>query len=116
MGKRGLNQTVDVDSSAAAAAAVSKDQVAAVAALLRRLFGGSTLQPVTWDNPRFWNVDASRSDRCQFLAVGNELRLGIRRERGGLSGLNRRRWCLLAFVCVCCGTSAGGRIVGPVAL
>ena len=73
MGKRGLNQTVEVDSSAAAAAAVSKDQVAAVAALLRRLFGGSTLQPATWDNPRFWNVDASCSDRCQFLAVGNAI-------------------------------------------
>jgi len=71
MGKRGPNQTVEDDSSVATE--VSKDQVAAVAALLRRLFGGSTPQPATWDNPRFWNVDGLRSDRCQFLAVGNAI-------------------------------------------
>jgi len=47
--------------------------VAAVAALLRRRFGGAVPRPAAWDNPLFWNVDASRADRCQFLAVGNAI-------------------------------------------
>jgi hypothetical protein len=55
------------------AATVSQEQVAAVAAVLRRRFGGSLPRPARWDNPIFWNVDASRADRCQFLAVGNAI-------------------------------------------
>ena len=71
MGRRGLYQVVEADSSAVAG--ISKDQVTAVAAVLSQRFGGSAPQPATWDDPRFWNVDASRSDRCQFLAVGNAI-------------------------------------------
>ncbi len=47
--------------------------MAAVAATLRRGFGDSRPRPAKWDNPLFWNVDASRADRCQFLAVGNAI-------------------------------------------
>ena len=71
MGKQGPGQAVEADP--AATAAIGSEQVAAVAAVLRRRFGGSTPQPATWDNPLFWNVDASRADRCQFLAVGNAI-------------------------------------------
>jgi hypothetical protein len=47
--------------------------VATIAALLRRRFGRSVPRPTAWDNPLFWNVDASRADRCQFLAIGNAI-------------------------------------------
>jgi Potential Queuosine, Q, salvage protein family len=56
-----------------ATATISQEQVAAVATTLRHKFGGSRPQPAKWDNPLFWNVDASRADRCQFLAVGNAI-------------------------------------------
>jgi hypothetical protein len=71
MGKRGQSQAPEVNPPATAE--TSKDQVAAVASLLRRRFGGSTPRPATWDDPLFWNVDASRADRCQFLAIGNAI-------------------------------------------
>lgn len=55
------------------AAGTSSGQVTAIAALLKRRFGDSTPRPAAWDNPVFWNVNASRADRCQFLAVGNSV-------------------------------------------
>jgi hypothetical protein len=54
-------------------AVVSQEQVAHLAAALRERFADSTPQPVKWDNPLFWNVDAPRTDRCQYLAVGNAI-------------------------------------------
>lgn len=62
-----------VEESPREAAGTSKEHVAAIAALLRRRLGDSVPQPAAWDNPIFWNVDASRADRCQFLAVGNAM-------------------------------------------
>lgn len=54
-------------------AGTNNEQVAAIAALLRRRFGDSMPRPAAWDNPVFWNADASWADRCQFLAVGNAM-------------------------------------------
>jgi hypothetical protein len=53
--------------------AVSESQISAVADLLRSRLGGARPKPVAWDDPHFWNVEASRVDRCQFLAVGNAM-------------------------------------------
>jgi hypothetical protein len=54
-------------------AIVSQKQVTAMAATLRQRFGDSPARPAKWDNPHFWNVDAPRGKRCQFLAVGNAI-------------------------------------------
>lgn len=71
MREHGPSATVEGDPRATAA--ISQEQVAVVATTLRRRFGGSPPRPARWDNPIFWNVDASRADRCQFLAVGNAI-------------------------------------------
>lgn len=55
------------------AMAVNKAQVARIAAILRTRFQGATPEQVKWDNPIFWNVEASRARRCQFLAIGNAI-------------------------------------------
>jgi len=81
MDKRGPGQATEADPSATAA--ISKDQVTAVAAVLRKRFGGSTLRPEKWANPLFWNVDASRADRCQFLAIGSAINFRFWTLAGG---------------------------------
>ncbi|MEU8303413.1 queuosine salvage family protein [Actinomadura sp. NPDC048955] len=55
------------------AATISHEQVSAVAEFLIRRYGSSTPQAMKWDNPLFWNVDASKAERCQFIAIGNAM-------------------------------------------
>jgi hypothetical protein len=71
MGEHLPHATAEVDLEATSG--ISQDQVSAVAAILRHRFGGSPPRPAKWDNPAFWNIEASRMDRCQFLAVGNAI-------------------------------------------
>jgi hypothetical protein len=52
---------------------VDLGRVAAVADLVRSRYGEEAPEPAAWDDPRFWNVEAPRADRCQFLAVGNAI-------------------------------------------
>jgi hypothetical protein len=47
--------------------------IADMAQTLARLAADHELREETWDDPTFWNVEASRSERCQFLAVGNAI-------------------------------------------
>lgn len=54
------------------AAKVDHGQVAAIAAVLRRR-KYDHLQAATWDDPRFWNVEANPEERCQYLAIGNAI-------------------------------------------
>ena len=44
-----------------------------IAALLKIRQGNGPRSPVTWDDPLFWNVEADRPARCQFLTVGNAM-------------------------------------------
>ena len=50
---------------------------------LRRRFGGSAPRPAAWDDQLFWNVEASRADRCQFLAIGNAINFRFWTLAGG---------------------------------
>jgi hypothetical protein len=50
---------------------VDGSRVEAIAAVVRRHFGSALPAAAKWDDPAFWNVEASRAERCQFLSVGN---------------------------------------------
>jgi hypothetical protein len=52
---------------------VVAERVSAVADLVRVLVGEATPTPAAWDDPLYWNVEAPRQDRCQFLAIGNAI-------------------------------------------
>ena len=52
---------------------ISELQVGTIAALLRDRFRDGVPVPARWDDPLFWNVEASPEDRCQYLAVGNAI-------------------------------------------
>jgi hypothetical protein len=52
---------------------VNESQVAAIGAVVRRHFRSTSPVAAKWDNPGFWNVEADRAERCQFLAVGNAI-------------------------------------------
>jgi hypothetical protein len=56
-----------------AVALVNEHQVRGVASLLEERFRAGTPAPAAWDDPLYWNVDASPDNRCQYLAVGNAI-------------------------------------------
>jgi hypothetical protein len=47
--------------------------VEAMAGCLRGLAASQAIRPETWDDPKYWNPEGSRADRCQLLAVGNAI-------------------------------------------
>lgn len=54
-------------------AQINDDRVKSVAEVLRVLVDRERPRPAKWDDPRFWNVESSIGDRCQYLAIGNSI-------------------------------------------
>ena len=68
---------------------VNGDRVDAIATLLHDRFQGETSTVAKWDDPLFWNIEASPAERCQFLAIGNAIKfslLGPYRRQGNSIG------------------------------
>jgi hypothetical protein len=64
---------------------VDGSRVEAIAALVRGHFGSAVPMAAKWDDPAFWNVEADRVDRCQFLAVGNAVNFRFWDLRGNVA-------------------------------
>jgi len=52
--------------------------------VLRELAETQTLVEEGWDDPRFWNSEAPRTARCQYLAVGNAINFRFWRLEDGV--------------------------------
>ena len=52
---------------------IDAPQIERVGLLIRDRFGDDSPAPERWDDPKFWNVDASERERCQYLAIGNSI-------------------------------------------
>lgn len=52
---------------------IDENQVEQIATLLRDRFRNTAPQQASWNDPTFWNIEASREERCQFLAIGNSI-------------------------------------------
>ena len=52
---------------------IREDRIAILGSHLEAQFRYSAQEELKWDDPSFWNVEASQSDRCQFLAIGNAI-------------------------------------------
>jgi hypothetical protein len=52
---------------------VDEGQVERIGLLLGDRFRDADPTPAAWDEPKFWNVEGSATERCQYLAVGNAL-------------------------------------------
>jgi hypothetical protein len=62
-----------VSSATEPMAFVNERQVKVIVDVLRALMDRERPTPAKWDDPRFWNVEATDADRCQYLAVGNSI-------------------------------------------
>jgi len=62
---------------------VSELQIRAIAELLSHRSANELYSPARWDDPLYWNVEATPADRCQYLAIGNSINFRFWEKQGG---------------------------------
>lgn len=62
---------------------INDHQVKRIAVVLRALMDKERPKPAKWDDQRFWNIESTIEDRCQYLAIGNSINFRFWEQVGG---------------------------------
>jgi hypothetical protein len=78
-----LAQALQIDLSPSLRAPIDGERLALVADRLKVRSGSARPVPAKWDDPLFWNVEASSPDRSQYFAIGNAINFRFWELAGG---------------------------------
>ena len=94
-----LAADMGIDRSSGAAATLDPSRIADIATQIGLRPEFFSFDPATWDDPHYWNSEASRQQRSQYFAIGNSI--------------NFRFWFLREnAVMPCVGTIGGEQLRG----